>query len=281
MTEHISNLSLTKPLEARSSTGSDDSALHIDGSLQATLQLLADRAHHLTGGSGAVIGLLLDGKMICQAAAGQSATAVGQSIVAEPDSSLSTLAVPIRHRSAVVGRFEVVADGAVAFGEKEQSELKRLASMVEVALSESENYPPVVVPKAVEVPATHRVTPTDTVSPVAISPQELAAPPIVRGRIPLPRANDEESAAESLTGESSGARTSIRTCAGCGFPVSEERMICFDCEAAGLSVRNQSGLSFSSEGPTDKKNGWRKHLYTAGTITMAVATGVVLWLWLK
>src|SRR5271167_4596785 len=62
----------------------------------------------------------------------------------------------------------------------------------------------------------------------------------------------------------------IGKCEACGFPVSEGRTLCLDCEMARLSGHNPAPLA-SSQGPalsqfgTPKERGWLgSHVYTIG-----------------
>ncbi len=272
--QRTSILGLTA-VEPRADSAIEKAAGSPNGDLQATLQLLADRAQYVTGASGAAIGLLHEGKMWCRAAAGDSVPGVGAVMSEDSGSALSGCSVPIVRQNVVIGVFRLVASAELAIGEQEKAELTRLASMVEVALEEVEHSGPEAGPKAPDPPAE-----IDSPAPPESKPRTASAPAIVRGRIPLTH-RDTPSIQPASAQDAGLPKTIIRTCAGCGFPVSEERMICFDCEAAGLSIRNQAGLAGSGARPPGQKFVWRKHLYTAGTIAMAAATGAVLWFWLK
>jgi len=67
----------------------------------------------------------------------------------------------------------------------------------------------------------------------------------------------------------------IRRCEACGFPVSQGRKLCLDCEGKGFAGAAPEFLSqLSAPG-----QGWfRSHLYLVGTILVAAAT-VVLLVW--
>ena len=71
----------------------------------------------------------------------------------------------------------------------------------------------------------------------------------------------------------------VRNCQGCGFPISEGRRLCLDCEAASPNV--DSGIQESQPfGQTSESDpSWlRSHLYLVATIVIVVATiALVVW----
>src|SRR5580692_1397517 len=137
--------------------------------LESTLQLLVERAQYITGASGAAIALLDDTEMICQASAGRSAPELGAEVQvksgltgesvrtrqvlrcddAETDprvnrescSSLgirSVMVMPLVREAEVVGVFELMADRARAFEERDVNALERLAEMVLTSLEHAD-----------------------------------------------------------------------------------------------------------------------------------------------
>jgi len=133
--------------------------------LGATLQLLAERAQYITGGTGAAIALRDGDELVCKASAGESAPGVGtllqvnsglsgesvrtgQTLVCadaatddrvnrESCQALGIAAVvvmPLLRDGAVMGVFELFSDQPHAFGERDLMALERLGSMVHTAL---------------------------------------------------------------------------------------------------------------------------------------------------
>ena len=137
--------------------------------LEAALQLLAERAQYITGASGAAIALLEGSEMICQASAGPSAPALGAEVQvkssltgesvrtrqtlrcddAETDSRVnrescralgikSVMVVPLIRDQKVIGVFELLADRAHAFEDRDVTALERLAEMVQTGLEHAD-----------------------------------------------------------------------------------------------------------------------------------------------
>jgi len=80
----------------------------------------------------------------------------------------------------------------------------------------------------------------------------------------------------------------IRNCEACGFPVSEGRTLCVDCEAARLSgdrpapLASNQAPAFLTKFGTPKEKGWLgSHIYTIGTVLIVVLTLVLLVLRLR
>src|SRR6202023_904406 len=137
--------------------------------LEAALQLLAERAQYITGASGAAIALIEDSEMICRASAGPSAPEVGAEVQvkssltgesvrtrqvlrcddAETDPRVnrescralgikSVMVVPLIREQEVIGVFELLADRANAFEERDITALQRLAEMVQTGLEHAD-----------------------------------------------------------------------------------------------------------------------------------------------
>jgi hypothetical protein len=80
----------------------------------------------------------------------------------------------------------------------------------------------------------------------------------------------------------------IRKCETCGFPVSEGRTLCLDCETGRMSGVSPAPLAssqvpaFLSQFGTQKKQGWLgSHVYTIGTVLIVILTVVLLVLRLR
>src|SRR5580692_9292702 len=137
--------------------------------LEAALQLLAERAQYITGASGAAIALLDDTEMICRASAGPSAPELGAEVQvksgltgesvrtrqvlrcddAEIDPRVnrescralgirSVMVVPLIREQEVIGVFELLADRANAFEERDVTALERLGEMVQTGLEHAD-----------------------------------------------------------------------------------------------------------------------------------------------
>jgi GAF domain-containing protein len=135
--------------------------------LDATLQLLADRAQYITGSTGAAIALRRVGKndMLCRASSGSNAPELGALLSAEFGLSgesvrtrqalrcddaerdarvnrevcrqmgiASVVVMPVVHDDEVLGVFELFSGKVNAFGERDLSALQRLSEMVETAV---------------------------------------------------------------------------------------------------------------------------------------------------
>jgi len=294
--------------------------------LEAALQLLAERAQYITGASGAAIALLEGSEMICQASAGPSAPALGAEVQvkssltgesvrtrqtlrcddAETDSRVnrescralgikSVMVVPLIRDQEVIGVFELLADRAHAFEDRDVTALERLAEMVQTGLEHAdaakralqeiaeknepatarpnEQKPPEPAPARAEIDTT--TTKNETSGSVAsepgLAPSET---PVLKPERP------EHVRSKEIE--------KIRHCEACGFPVSEGRTLCLDCEAARISGDNPLPLAggqapaFLSQFGARKEQGWfGSHMYTIGTVLIVVLTVVLLLLRLR
>src|SRR6266704_358369 len=136
--------------------------------LNATLQLLAERAQYITGASGAAIALREGGEMICRASAGPSAPELGAHLQvnsglsgesvrtrqtlrcddAETDARVnrescealgisSVVVMPLLRGDEVIGVFELFSDQANVFETRDLAALERMGAMVHTALAHS------------------------------------------------------------------------------------------------------------------------------------------------
>src|SRR5678816_4396883 len=133
--------------------------------LEATLQLLAERAQYITGATGAAIALREGDDIVCRASAGSVAPEMGAHL--QVDSGLSgesirtrqvlrcddaqtdprvnrescealgiasVVVMPLLREQTVNGVFELLSDRPAAFEERDISALERLGEMVQTAL---------------------------------------------------------------------------------------------------------------------------------------------------
>ncbi len=294
-------------------SGSKSLAEMAQRDLEAALQLLAERAQYITGASGAAIALLEDSEMICRASAGPSAPALGAEVQmktgltgesvrsrqilrcddAESDSRVnrescralgikSVMVVPLLREQEVIGVFELLADRANAFEERDVTALKRLAEMVQTGLEHAaaakRGLPEIAANHDEEAQQkAHEPAATD----LAKENGDLAA------QGPAPEAQDTiVPKADRSTPVQPAMIEKIGKCEGCGFPVSEGRTLCVDCEAARFSGDSPAPLA-SSHPPAflaqlGKEQTWlASHIYTIGTVLIVILTVVLLVLRLR
>lgn len=283
--------------------------------LEAALQLLAERAQYITGASGAAIALLDDTEMICRASAGPSAPELGAEVQvksgltgesvrtrqvlrcddAEIDPRVnrescralgirSVMVVPLIREQEVIGVFELLADRANAFEERDVTALERLAEMVQTGLEHAD-----AAKRALQEIAEK--------NDQAVAQQKQSESASTEGKGTSPAVASTQSVANEIT-KAPEARQSepvrpleldkIRKCEACGFPVSEGRTLCLDCEAARISGASPQPLAggqtpaFLFQLEKQKKQSWLgAHIYTIGTVLIAVLTVVLLVLRLR
>lgn len=162
-----------EPASALSPTSRDDKVGSlIDfalNDLDATLQLLAERAEYITRATGAAIALREGSEMVCRASAGPSAPALGAHLQvdaglsgesvrtrqvlrcddAESDPRVnrdscrmlgiaSVVVFPLVWEQEVTGLFELFSDQPYAFAERDLEALERLGEMVHTAFQHAE-----------------------------------------------------------------------------------------------------------------------------------------------
>jgi hypothetical protein len=243
-----------------------------ESELDSALQLLVERAQYITGATGSALALPHGEEMVCRASAGLSAPAVGARLQvrsgltgesisrrqllrcdnAETDPRVnletcralgiaSIVVLPLLRRSGEVrGLFELFSDHPYAFEERDLIALERMAALTLTALDLAEERehaapPPVArremdkvvepsVIKKDEVASIPVVEPVDekdkdTVSrPIGVSPAESQ---VVATLAPVPE-----------------AMMRVQKCSSCGFPVSDGRSLCLDCEKKDLDKKD-------------------------------------------
>ncbi|MGA8489653.1 MAG: GAF domain-containing protein [Terriglobales bacterium] len=286
--------------------------------LEAALQLLAGRAQYITGASGAAIALLEDTEMICRASAGPSAPALGAEVQvksgltgesvrtrqvlrcddAETDARVnrescralgikSVMVVPLVREQEVIGVFELFADRPNAFEERDVTALERLAEMVQTGVEHAEaakralqeiarkNERAVAEQKKSEPAVKPAVPEKSTVIAVASMPEAKAEDTTaIKPNVPEPAR--------------APVLDKIGKCEACGFPVSEGRTLCLDCESARLSGESPAPLAgglppaFLAKFESQKKQGWLgSYIYTIGTVLIIALTVVLIVLRLR
>ena len=255
--------------------------------LEAALQLLAERAQYLTGASGAAIALREGREIVCRASAGRAAPEVGVEIEtgsgltaesirtremvrcedADSDSRAnrgsceelgvkSAMVMPLLREQEVVGVFELVADRASAFEERDVAALARLAEMALTAVEHAEAagraLPEISEEERAEALPVKEPEAVEAAEPSAV-PEELSSPVV--------------EAVASVSAE----LAKIGSCQACGFPVSPGRTLCVDCEQAGRSVEPNPLLALGQE-----ESWFQAHSYMIGTLVIAALTLALL-----
>ena len=264
--------------------------------LEATLQLLAERARYLTGASSASIGLRSGTAVVCRASAGPLALGLGSRLAVdsglvgeslrqrnimriddvEEDSRASAeswpelgirsvMVAPLVREEEAVGVFELLAERAYAFEERDVATLQRLSEMILTALEQFD--------------AASRPLPEASSSKREQTPASETKPTVATGTA-------ETSTARAIPA-SAGPEPQlvsvlkVQACQACGFPVSESRTLCLDCEEAQSSEQGATPAflgHFSAVG----EPGWlQSHLYTMGTLFIAALTVALLVLKLR
>jgi putative methionine-R-sulfoxide reductase with GAF domain len=310
--------------------------------LDATLQLLAERAQYITGASGAAIALRQGETMVCCASSGPSAPELGAHL--QIDSGLSAESVrtrqilrcddaendprvnresckafgiasvvvmPLVRDEEVYGVFELLSGRPRAFEERDFVALNRLAEMIQTAVehadaarrAEAELGQPEVVATAKTAEAHSDELEADsekrgagiekgsTAEPAKLHSAEphpgesrelvpaLAVAPALVGTSELVTSPDETPAtADHSNSISTIAFGNLRRCETCGFPVSEGRRLCLDCEAATPdAVASVDGdAEFFGELAESNTSWVRSHVYLIATAVVAVATIILL-----
>jgi putative methionine-R-sulfoxide reductase with GAF domain len=307
--------------------------------LDATLQLLAERAQYITGASGAAIALRQGDTMVCCASSGASAPELGAHL--QIDSGLSAESVktrqtlqcddaendprvnrescrafgiasvvvmPLVRGDEVYGVFELLSGRPRAFEERDFVALNRLAEMIQTAVEHSDAAkraetelarPEIKAAVATEAaPAVTTELRNDIVTvgdsdKRTAEPEKAMAMAAAAGTadshaapalgpsstlLETPVTNVDGNGSDLGTPISTIAFGNLRRCETCGFPVSEGRRLCLDCEAATpgeiASVVDLPGIFGEEPRPS-----WvRSHIYLIATAVIAAAT-IALLLW--
>jgi putative methionine-R-sulfoxide reductase with GAF domain len=319
--------------------------------LDATLQLLAERAQYITGASGAAIALRQGDSMVCCASTGPSAPELGAHL--QIDSGLSAESVrtrkilicedaendprvnresckafgiasvvvmPLVRGDDVYGVFELLSGRPRAFEERDFVALNRLSEMIQTAVEHSEgarhteeklgepaiesaaskqgNSPEISLEPADEILDVDPVSSGPETDAVKISTLEgaggltgvmvAASPDLHEDVLAVSEASlsstDKNLETIAEGGDSSGSTKiefgNLRRCETCGFPVSQGRRLCLDCEASApgevATVSDDPAFLASLNEPNQS---WVKsHGYLIATALVAVAT-IALLIW--
>src|ERR1035441_2727312 len=242
--------------------------------LEAALQLLVERAQYITGATGTALALPQGEEMVCRASAGASAPAVGgrlqvrsgltgESIArrqllrcdnaeADPRVNLeacralgiaSIVVLPLLRKSGEIrGLFELFSDHPYAFEERDLIALERMADLTLTALDLAEQRQTFT-----PAPAPRREPEEPVESPTASSPRpasaipvqaEVAEPPVLPAELPVISSSSPVTTPALAPASVPEAMLRVQKCASCGFPVSEGRTLCLDCEKKESDKKN-------------------------------------------
>ena len=269
--------------------------------LEATLQLLAERAQFITGASGAAIALRDGDRVLCRASSGSAAPELGsyldlsvglsgQSVrmraplrcddtASDPRVDrescrrlgIASLAVmPILRDGEVFGIFEIFAGKPRAFQERDLAALERLREMVNTALDHAAPdcataAPFLVHGNTVRVLAAGAGSGTATGGPPDYRVQAGRKENGFNAGLPGGRQAQEENQRPV---------DPIQACKNCGFPVPEGRSLCPGCEAKGIQA-GYSGFLFAADHnpPRSGIKSWIiANRYVIGMILISLAT---------
>ncbi len=266
--------------------------------LEATLQLLADRAQYITGAAGAAIALRDGGQVLCRASSGSAAPELGAYLDLSAGLSgecvrtraalrcddvatdarvdrnscqrlgIASFAVmPILRKQEAVGIFAIFAGKPRAFQERDLAALERLCEIVNIALDQAIPEPAKAVAFAVHgVKVKAMAAGVGAEASIALCPTQAADEHtgFIAG-LPAVQASEQKV---------SKPLDRIRACASCGFPVSEGRALCVDCEEKGIQSSDAGFLSGIGRGPAQRgiKSWIITNRYVIGMILISAAT---------
>ena len=164
----------------------------------------------------------------------------------------SIVVLPLMRRNGEVrGLFELFSDHPYAFEERDLIALERMSDLTLTALDLAEqrqNVAPAAVPRrvpekpaepdtaetmpqAAAIPMDAPITISPTPSPADSPAEESAQASVVPEAVPL-GISSSAAVAEQLPGAAPlpEAMHRVQKCASCGFPISEGRTLCLDCE---------------------------------------------------
>jgi hypothetical protein len=247
--------------------------------------------------------------MICRASAGPSAPALGAHLQvdsglsgesvrtkqilrcddAENDARVnrescqalgiaSVMVMPLVRGDQVTGVFELFSGRVRAFEERDIVALQRIAEMIQTAV----DYADAAKRAEKEIAGTEdvkvEVEKPKKENPTVIVPQ--TEEPVKATELLADATHSEKStpAAEAIAPATISApeRLNIRNCSKCGFPVSEGRTLCVDCEAKEEgAVGTTVNVEFGAQNPANES--WlTSHPYLVGMLAALIIAVIVL-----
>jgi GAF domain len=191
----------------------------------------------------------------------------------------SVVVLPLIREPEVNGVFELFSGRAYAFGERDIIALERLAEMIQTALEHAE-----AARRAERIgeQAVDKKQPANAAAARANSVEDNASAKL--GNQDKPELKSE--AIEAISPEKeepqvvlTGERGNIGTCETCGFPVSEGRKLCLDCESSGTAP-DPTAAPFLSQFTAPEENWLRSHQYLIGTLVVTALTIIAL-VWMR
>ena len=237
----------------------------------SSMQLLAERARFLSGADGVSVALKQDGSFVYCVSVGSAAetaisadvhkapianclTSAKSSMVATNTSrgQLVRAAVPIMRQGEVAGFFELSAARS-SFSNDDLLAVSGLAEMVNTALDHKQ---------AAENARKQMLDFAMAVKPGSVTPIAWHAAPQPEAQPDSPR---------SMPGP-----LNVQSCRSCGFPVSDGRQLCVDCERNPNTAPTQVLPLLESE----KDESWIiAHGYTiASVLVTALVAAIIFWL---
>ncbi len=256
--------------------------------LDATLQLLADRALYITGASGAAIALrrgerqgehqVVHHDMLCRASAGSNAPELGSLLSmdqglsgecvrtrrplrcddTQQDSRVnrkaclelgiaSVVVMPIQSADTILGVFEILSGKPRAFDERDLSTLMRLSQMVETAVKHATGAQSTIrILKKSEAAKS-----VDLLVQASPANPENADDGRQMQRLFWSAAVGSQSTVQQTSNIERGALSkelaNLQNCQTCGFPISQDRTLCVDCEEKRWSGQGKSTSSLQSQ----------------------------------
>jgi hypothetical protein len=192
----------------------------------------------------------------------------------------------------VTGVFELFSDRAYAFAERDITALERLAEMIQTALHHANaaeraeriigqvaSANKVVANKEAPDPIKGEARARPVVGEIESKPEPVGSK--ISENVAQPKSSlktDDEKPVEPrivLPTE----RGNIGSCQSCGFPVSEGRKLCLDCESSSAS-HGANVAPFLSSIAIPRENWLRSHQYLIGMLLVAALTIAVL-VWMR
>lgn len=252
------------------SSGARFAGLSQSASLEfyAASQLLAERARFLTAAEGVAIAIGEGRDFVYSASTGLSVPAIhdvasaaagiiGETVTkASPttgvDGPLFHLIVPILREQKVAGYFELISSRA-AFGQRETESVNRLAALAATAI---------------ELRDAAEQAETKIGSALA-----KRAAPLRAWHAPetSPIHGEVEKAAKALAVD-----VMPEKCWWCGFPISQGRKLCVDCEEKNLASISQAEKPMFE---TEPQESWmERHGYTVATVLVSALAAAIIYI---
>lgn len=204
----------------------------------------------------------------------------------------SVIVAPLLRGPEVIGVFELLSGRPSAFEERDILALQRLGEMIQTAVEHAESAALLprdaapaereheqqarqdvvqnAAPQAPEVAVTAKSGLASgsesgpVLSNAPVVPSEAAANPVAAVELPSP---------------ASSIRIAVSKCQSCGFPISEGRKLCVDCEAAQnsgeLPITEKAGdtefLAHYGD-PANSPNWFKANIYWIGMVLVSLAT---------